>query len=340
MYSTQKTGSILCQQGSRFAKHFVPASVGRSNSKVPAIASTSFSRLNASSHQYSTDAPKPEPHTPLSTMSSNPTPPKTTGDSKGSSNGYKSKSDSMISPKDRAFYPYHMDIQLRWSDTQRGGPAQSSHAQKSSSLAHAPFNDLFETIVQTFLVQEAGLGELASKVQTSSTVQQGQPQKKARQDPGTKDIGVLTTESSVDEASSGQDLTLRFPGTVEARLAVQEMGSDKPSVTYKIGIFKKLAVSDPSMNLQSSQSSSGAFSRDASKGDRKATTRPEEAGAAGTDREAQGIDPRFHPSQVQGDAVVVGQLRQDFVDRWSGAPLALPEHARKALERLCLAGSR
>ncbi|KAF9947915.1 hypothetical protein BGZ70_002440 [Mortierella alpina] len=318
MHPTLKINSILRQQGGQFAKHILPASTGRSTT------------------------PKPEPHTPLSTASSNPIPPKKNGDSKGNSQGSNSKSDSMISPKDRAFYPYHMDIQLRWSDTQRGGSGQKSDARRSSSLAHPPFNDLFETIVQTFLVQEAGLGELASKVQTSSTGKEGQHQKKAGQDLNTKGIGVLTTESGVDEASSGQDLSLRFPGTVEARLAVLEMGSDKPSVTYQIGIFKKLAVSDPSMTLQSSQSSSGAFSRHtsaaAAKDERKADARPEEAGAAGLDREAGGIDPRFHPSQVQSDAVVVGQLKQDFVDRWNGVPLAIPERAQKALERLLVVG--
>ncbi|CAO3563609.1 unnamed protein product [Mortierella alpina] len=345
MHSTLKINSILRQQGGRFAKHILPACTGRSTSRISAAAltSTGLSRLYASSYQYSTEAPKPEPNTPLSTASSNPTPSKKTGDSKGNGQGSKSKSDSMISPKDRAFYPYHMDIQLRWSDTQRGGSGQKSNAQRSSSLAHPPFNDLFETIVQTFLVQEAGLGELASKVQTSSTGKGGQHQKKAGQDLNTKEIGVLTTESRVDEASSGQDLSLRFPGTVEARLAVLEMNSDKPSVTYQIGIFKKLAVSDPSMTLQSSQSSSGAFSRHASsataaKDERKADTRPEEAGAAGLDREAEGTDPRHHPSQVQGDAVVVGQLKQDFVDRWNGVPLAIPERARKALERLLVVG--
>ncbi|KAF9574653.1 hypothetical protein EC968_005883 [Mortierella alpina] len=328
-------------QGSRFAKHILPASISWSSSKTLAIVSTSLSRSHASSCQYSTETPRPEPHTPLSTTSSNPNPPKRNGDSKNSSHGSKSKSEPMISPKDRAFYPYHMDIQLRWSDTHRGGgAAHLSTAQKTPSLAHPPFNDLFETVVQTFLVQEAGLCELSSKVRTSATAKGGLHRTKAGQDPSTREIGVLTTESCVKEASPDHDLSLRFPGTVEARLAVLEMGTDKPSVTYQIGIFKKLAVSDPSLTLQSSQSSSGAFSRDAptttAKGERKTETRPEEAGAAGTDREAQGIDPRFHPSQVQGDAVVVGQLKQDFVDRWNGVPFAVPEHARKALERLCV----
>ncbi|KAF9951165.1 hypothetical protein BGZ72_007244 [Mortierella alpina] len=341
MYSTQKINIILHQHGSRFAKHILPASISTSNSKVSVIANIGLSRLYASSHPYSTVPPKPEPHTHLSTSSSNPIPPKKDGGPKGNSNGSKSKSEPMVSPKDRAFYPYHMDIQLRWSDTQRGGgSAHLSNAQKSSSLAHPPFNDLFETIVQTFLVEEAGLCGLASKVQTSN-FKDGHHKSKAGQDPNTKEIGVLTTESCVDEASAGRDLSLRFPGTVEARLAVLELGSDKPSVTYQIGIFKKLSVSDPSLTLQSSQSSSGAFSRDAPvangpKGEKKASTRPEEAGAAGTDREAVGIDPRHHPSQVQGDAVVVGQLKQDFVDRWNGVPFAVPEHARKALERLCV----
>ncbi|KAF9990951.1 hypothetical protein BGZ75_008120 [Mortierella antarctica] len=334
MHSAQKINNILCQQGSRFGKHILPASTSRIS--TAARTSIGLSRLYQSSYQYSTDYPKPEPHTPLSTSSSNPTPPKKNVDSKGSSHGSNSKSDSMITPKDRAFYPYHMDIQLRWSDTHRGAPAHLSNAQKSSSLAHPPLNDLFETIVQTFLVQEAGLGELSSKVRT--IFKEGQHRTKAGHDPNSKEIGVLTTESCVDEASSCHDLSLRFPGTVEARLAVLEIGSDKPSVTYQIGIFKKLTVSDPSLTLQSSPSSSGAFSRDAStvaaKGEREAGARLEEAGAAGLDREAQGIDPRFHPSQVQGDAVVVGQLRQDFVDRWNGVPLAVPEHARKALERL------
>ncbi|KAG0204318.1 hypothetical protein BGX28_003713 [Mortierella sp. GBA30] len=329
MLAAQQINSLLRLQGILVVRPSMVTNT-MSSRAVAALTGVSLSRSVVGSRRCLTTTvpPRPEPNTPRSTASSNPTPPKKAEEEKHRHAGF--TPDSIICSKDRAFYPYHMDIQLRWSDTSRASGAHQP-ATHQSSHAHPPYNDLFETVVHTYLVEEAGLKELASKIKSSGV---NEEEKKAArgENLNRKDIAVMTTEYAVESVSdSEKDLELIFPGTVEVRLAVLGMDPDASSLQYQVGVFKKLGVSDPSLTLQSNSSNSGEFSRDAwvaEKGSKAA------AGAAGTDREADGCDPRFHPSQVQGDAVIVGRLSQDFVDRWNGVRVSIPERARKALERL------
>ncbi|KAG0328616.1 hypothetical protein BG004_002504 [Podila humilis] len=102
--------------------------------------------------------------------------------------------------KDRAFYSYAIDIQSRWADNDQYGHLNNAH-----------YYALFDTVINTFLIQETGLNPNNDQ-------------------PGTA-IGVVA-ESGCQYYSS-----IGFPDMIEARLAVVKLG--RSSVVYQVGIFKK-----------------------------------------------------------------------------------------------------
>ncbi|KAG0069043.1 hypothetical protein BGZ93_001716 [Podila epicladia] len=102
--------------------------------------------------------------------------------------------------KDRAFYSYAIDIQSRWADNDQYGHLNNAH-----------YYALFDTIINTFLIQETGLNPHDDQAGTA--------------------IGVVA-ESGCQYFNS-----VSFPDMIEARLAVVKLG--RSSVVYQVGIFKK-----------------------------------------------------------------------------------------------------
>ncbi|KAG0325128.1 hypothetical protein BGZ99_001038 [Dissophora globulifera] len=132
-----------------------------------------------------------------------------------------------VTNKDRAFYPYALDIQSRWADNDQYGHLNNAH-----------YYSLFDTVINTFLIQETGL-DPHSNSQGSA-------------------IGVVA-ESGCQYFSS-----LSFPDMIEARLAVVKLG--RSSVVYQVGIFKKLSpaelpVSVVETSLKASITSAGVFTK-------------------------------------------------------------------------------
>lgn len=138
-----------------------------------------------------------------------------------------SSSTHKITNKDRAFYPYALDIQSRWADNDQYGHLNNAH-----------YYSLFDTVINTFLIQETGLNPLEQSKESA--------------------IGVVA-ESGCQYFSS-----LSFPDMIEARLAVIKLG--RSSVVYQVGIFKKLTrdVSVPTGRPGASATSAGVFSKAAS----------------------------------------------------------------------------
>ncbi|KAF9300707.1 hypothetical protein BGZ74_007602 [Mortierella antarctica] len=115
--------------------------------------------------------------------------------------------------KDRAFYSYAIDIQSRWADNDQYGHLNNAH-----------YYALFDTVINTFLIQETGLNPHDDQAGTA--------------------IGVVA-ESGCQYFSS-----VSFPDMIEARLAVVKLG--RSSVVYQVGIFKKQSEessSSPSSSL-------------------------------------------------------------------------------------------
>ncbi|KAG0051404.1 hypothetical protein BGZ83_003790 [Gryganskiella cystojenkinii] len=133
-----------------------------------------------------------------------------------------------ITNRDRAYYPYAIDIQSRWADNDQYGHLNNAH-----------YYALFDTVINTFLIQETGLNPLEQTQESS--------------------IGVVA-ESGCQYFSS-----LSFPDMIEARLAVIKLG--RSSVVYQVGIFKKLGKDSPTGSVRpgtGSGSSVGVFSKAAS----------------------------------------------------------------------------
>lgn len=112
--------------------------------------------------------------------------------------------------KDRAFYNYAIDIQSRWADNDQYGHLNNAH-----------YYALFDTVINTFLIQETGLNP--------------------HDDQAGAAIGVVA-ESGCQYFSS-----VSFPDMIEARLAVVKLG--RSSVVYQVGIFKKLSEESSSSPL-------------------------------------------------------------------------------------------
>ncbi|KAI1309731.1 hypothetical protein EDD11_003983 [Mortierella claussenii] len=130
-----------------------------------------------------------------------------------------------VTKKDRAFYPYSLDIQSRWADNDQYGHLNNAH-----------YYALFDTVINVFLIQETGLDPHSDN--------QGNA------------IGVVA-ESGCQYFSS-----LSFPDMIEARLAVIKLG--RSSVVYQVGIFKKLSRQDShaiKTTPGSSPDSAGVFTR-------------------------------------------------------------------------------
>ncbi|KAF9317470.1 hypothetical protein BG003_000732 [Podila horticola] len=119
--------------------------------------------------------------------------------------------------KDRAFYTYAIDIQSRWADNDQYGHLNNAH-----------YYALFDTVINTFLIQETGLNPLDDQAGTA--------------------IGVVA-ESGCQYFSS-----VSFPDMIEARLAVVKLG--RSSVVYQVGIFKKLGE-ESSLSSSSLSKASG-----------------------------------------------------------------------------------
>ncbi|KAG0208449.1 hypothetical protein BGX28_000587 [Mortierella sp. GBA30] len=205
-----------------------------------------------------------------------------------------------VTKKDRAFYPYALDIQSRWADNDQYGHLNNAH-----------YYSLFDTVINTFLIQEAGLHP--------------------NNDSQGNAIGVVA-ESGCQYFSS-----LTFPDMIEARLAVIKLG--RSSVVYQVGIFKKLTPSETrayggsgpeiKTTLGSSPTSAGVFSRAASSVMEKGGEEGEWVPVA-----EDKTHRVFHPSLIQGDAAASGHFCHVFVDKTSRRPVPIPEKIRAGLELL------
>ncbi|KAF8937275.1 HotDog domain-containing protein [Dissophora ornata] len=200
-----------------------------------------------------------------------------------------------VTKKDRAFYPYALDIQSRWTDNDQYGHLNNAH-----------YYALFDTVINTFLIQETGLDP--------------------HNDSQGNAIGVVA-ESGCQYFSS-----LSFPDMIEARLAVVKLG--RSSVVYQVGIFKKLSPADlasgdghhgPQVMTMpgSSPLSVGVFSK---------------AGTAVSDPVKEtDVKNVFHASQIRGDVAATGHFCHVFVDKVSRRPVPIPEKIREGLELLQVA---
>ncbi|KAG0224080.1 HotDog domain-containing protein [Mortierella sp. GBAus27b] len=185
--------------------------------------------------------------------------------------------------KDRAFYPYALDIQSRWADNDQYGHLNNAH-----------YYSLFDTVINTFLIQETGLDP--------------------HNDNQGNAIGVVA-ESGCQYFSS-----LSFPDMIEARLAVTKLG--RSSVVYQVGIFKKLTPSEAQWATSpgSSPTSAGVFSK-------AATSVLEPVHDAD-------IPKVFHASQLGADVAATGHFCHVFVDSVSRRPVPIPDKIRAGLEKL------
>ncbi|KAG0255308.1 hypothetical protein BGZ95_005796 [Linnemannia exigua] len=199
-----------------------------------------------------------------------------------------------ITNKDRAFYPYSIDIQSRWADNDQYGHMNNAH-----------YYALFDTIINTFLIQETGLDP------------HDQNQGNA--------IGVVA-ESGCQYYSS-----VSFPDMIEARLAVIKLG--RSSVVYQVGIFKKVATSSDDTTTtastganritrsRASSSAVGVFSRAAT-------------AVSGPVLTAEEVKKEFPASQLVGDVAATGHFCHVFVDKVSRRPVPIPAKIRTGLELL------
>ncbi|KAF9366726.1 hypothetical protein BGX34_009566 [Mortierella sp. NVP85] len=188
-----------------------------------------------------------------------------------------------VTKKDRAFYPYALDIQSRWADNDQYGHLNNAH-----------YYALFDTVINTFLIQETGLDP--------------------NNDHQGNSIGVVA-ESGCQYFSS-----LSFPDMIEARLAVIKLG--RSSVVYQVGIFKKLAPSEGLWKTTpgSSPISAGVFSKAAT-----SVLEPVD--------EADNLKV-FHASQLRADVAATGHFCHVFVDKVSRRPVPIPDKIRAGLEML------
>ncbi|KAK3845825.1 MAG: HotDog domain-containing protein [Linnemannia gamsii] len=198
-----------------------------------------------------------------------------------------------ITNKDRAFYPYSIDIQSRWADNDQYGHMNNAH-----------YYALFDTIINTFLIQETGLDP------------HDQNQGNA--------IGVVA-ESGCQYYNS-----VSFPDMIEARLAVIKLG--RSSVVYQVGIFKKLAT--PSDDATTASTGANRITR--------STTSPSAVGVfsraatavLGPVLTAEEIKKEFPVSQLLGDVAATGHFCHVFVDKVSRRPVPIPAKIRAGLELL------
>ncbi|KAG0291706.1 hypothetical protein BGZ96_004915 [Linnemannia gamsii] len=198
---------------------------------------------------------------------------------------------ALVTNKDRAFYPYSIDIQSRWADNDQYGHMNNAH-----------YYALFDTIINTFLIQETGLDPHDQNQGNS--------------------IGVVA-ESGCQYYNS-----VSFPDMIEARLAVIKLG--RSSVVYQVGIFKKLAPSSSddaaSANRTKrstiSPSAVGIFSRAATAVSGPVLTTAEE------------VRKEFPASQLLGDVAATGHFCHVFVDKVSRRPVPIPVKIRAGLELL------
>ncbi|KAF9148792.1 hypothetical protein BG015_009465 [Linnemannia schmuckeri] len=203
---------------------------------------------------------------------------------------------AIVTNKDRAFYPYSIDIQSRWADNDQYGHMNNAH-----------YYALFDTIINTFLIQETGLDP------------HDQNQGNA--------IGVVA-ESGCQYYNS-----VSFPDMIEARLAVIKLG--RSSVVYQVGIFKKLA--------SSSSDADGVTTSAASARTRMSTTSPSAVGVFSRAATAvsgpvlttvEEIRKEFPASQLLGDVAATGHFCHVFVDKVSRRPVPIPAKIRAGLELL------
>ncbi|KAF9189459.1 hypothetical protein BGZ51_009570 [Haplosporangium sp. Z 767] len=266
-----------------------------------------------------------EPRAPHPTPISNP----------GScqSNNKSKETESTISPKDPAYYPYSMDIQALWKYSEPGidiplqlaqmeaGDLQSEDQQVSK--VELLFHYIFELIVHMYLIEAAGMCHLSP----ISSDDHHQVQEK-QQDHGLHghkrlmeptDVTVWSISSLCQILSDNGTFSpsslaslLQAPGKVEVRLAVSLLELNQSLVEYQIGIFKTEALAGEESSL--------------------------------SDKNVVRTDTEHHLDRERGRTMAVGSLRQIFVmslrqvseDHWTGAPISIPEAARATLEKICV----
>ncbi|KAF8978826.1 hypothetical protein BGZ46_006118 [Entomortierella lignicola] len=192
-----------------------------------------------------------------------------------------------VTKKDRAFYPYALDIHSRWADNDQYGHLNNAH-----------YYALFDTVINTFLIQETGLDPHSQSEGNA--------------------IGVVA-ESGCQYFSS-----LSFPDMIEARLAVIKLG--RSSVVYQIGIFKKFTpegnavIPELKTTRGASPESAGVFSRAAT--------------SVLDPVDESNVKNVYHSSQIKGDVAATGHFCHVFVDKVSRRPVPIPEKIRAGLEKL------
>ncbi|KAF8948216.1 hypothetical protein BGZ47_006016 [Haplosporangium gracile] len=203
---------------------------------------------------------------------------------------------TIVTNRDRAFYPYSIDIQSRWADNDQYGHMNNAH-----------YYALFDTVINTFLIQETGL------------------------DPHDQNQGSAI--GVVAESGCQYYNSVSFPDMIEARLAVIKLG--RSSVVYQVGIFKKLA--------SSSSDADGVTASAASARTRMSTTSPSAVGVFSRAATAvsgpvlttvEEIREEFPASQLLEDVAATGHFCHVFVDKISRRPVPIPAKIRAGLELL------
>ncbi|KAG0262756.1 hypothetical protein BG011_009796 [Mortierella polycephala] len=276
------------------------------------------------SKAYSTESsPNPKYQVPHSTPTSGPS----------QSRNKSGETESTISPKDSAYYPYSIDIQALWKYSEPGIDIPSQLAQMEADVFQSEgqqvlmiellFHYHFELIVHTYLIEAAGMCHL-SPISSDDHHQVQEKQQKhglhgyeRHMEP--TDITVWSTSSLCQILSDNGVLSLsslasllQAPGKVEVRLAVSLLELDQSLVEYQIGIFK-----------------TGALAGEES---------------SPPDKNVVRADIEHHLGGERGRAVAVGSLRQIFVmslhqvseDHWAAMPISIPEAVRTTLEKICV----
>ncbi|KAF9921489.1 hypothetical protein FBU30_008464 [Linnemannia zychae] len=195
-----------------------------------------------------------------------------------------------VTNKDRAFYPYSIDIQSRWADNDQYGHMNNAH-----------YYALFDTVINTFLIQETGL------------------------DPHDQNQGNAI--GVVAESGCHYYNSVSFPDMIEARLAVIKLG--RSSVVYQVGIFKKLApTNDHDTNIANKTRRSTALPSAVGVFSRAATA------ASGPILTSDEIKREFPASQLKSDVAATGHFCHVFVDKVSRRPVPIPAKIRAGLELL------
>ncbi|KAI9018916.1 thioesterase superfamily [Hyaloraphidium curvatum] len=106
-----------------------------------------------------------------------------------------------LSPSDRAFYKFWLDIQTRWMDNDQYG-----------HVNNAVYYSYFDTVVNVYLIRHCGLNPTEPPADDGA-------------------IGLVVSSNCTYKDS------LEYPDVAETGLSVVKLGNS--SVTYQIGVFSR-----------------------------------------------------------------------------------------------------